>query len=1013
MALGARESSGASPEWTGEGERPSAEEAAERSREAEAVSTLSRAVTQRVNSQSLAPMRQMGKIDRVSHCLLVQRPILHIVVLFAGDGPVRRYAEEVQERFLTGGINCYLQLEHEGRVNGAPPQYVRPDALQEIIAKSTADFLVVLGDRNMRNTTCQVLNCPPGARRNGRLVEMEIDQRISAMQRDFEGQKQTRHVLDREIDSTTADQVVSVVGAFGGARNVKERLGSLRKGVDELQRVVRKAGDSPPPDLRSRSTQLMFTAVRLHKELRQSIRLLQIIPHTPARSRLQRGLSLGCLGQGTEFFTKNGLNANLRDKAVRELGEIPARVEALAARLVTFAGEPNVWALYTASLPRGDPAESGPLPPALLAAGEKEEIRLRRLRREREEERELERQVCGPKEAGQQQQQQQQRSGGQGWNCPSCTYLNERPVPECEMCGRPRKTKKERGGSGESTKTAEGWSVQGEKKDRVKEKKQPKQEREPPVTATPPARPAAPAPQPPPAPHRQPPTAQRPPPPKAGRRPEVVPAQTTRPAWSGTGSGPGSGTGNQRDGAWARGRAPVTAAQKLSYADFPSLGGEKGNQPQEEHEPEETPNMGADRLEEDEERGRASPQDCFGYDPRASHYDPPSVESPQRSPQRPASPPAAPASSSPLRLQEPPPPPAVASPPAPAAVIAPPASSTGSRANASHSAVGAPPTTSSLPPPSTHTSIAPGSALPSASAASASSAVGNAIGSAPGPGSAIGNALSSADVDLPPARSGWPTEARALDLTPDWVHADRLGQEWASPDVPPADSRPSWLQSRWDPPLQQQLMPQASLQQQQPQQQQKRQRDAAAQQRGLPRVDVTAPQAPPGMKQPLAPPPQAVPVSAPPQQPPPVQAGHPAAAGLSLPTAVPIGYPPVTVGLPQGPLPPTMHAQLRATPKGPVAAQKGGRQGAAAGAQVATAAAPGGGRAQGQGQGGRREGRGAGFWGAEGGQKGSGGGKGGGGGAPRSFDRELFGSRMGETETRAEASGNSAAAAGA
>lgn len=102
-----------------------------------------------------------AQLDKVSQVLLSKNPLLHIVVLFAGDYKVRLYAEEVQERFLSNGINCFTQLTTSAL------QYIKPENLQEIITSSTADYLIVIGDKNMKHKTCQ-------AKKSGKLCEMKV-----------------------------------------------------------------------------------------------------------------------------------------------------------------------------------------------------------------------------------------------------------------------------------------------------------------------------------------------------------------------------------------------------------------------------------------------------------------------------------------------------------------------------------------------------------------------------------------------------------------------------------------------------------------------------------------------------------------------------------------------------------------------------------------------------------------------------------------------------------------------
>ena len=57
---------------------------------------------------------------------------------------------------------------------GAAPQFIKPEHLSSVIASSHADYLVVIGDRNMKNDTVQ-------ARRAGKLVEQPYVARINSL----------------------------------------------------------------------------------------------------------------------------------------------------------------------------------------------------------------------------------------------------------------------------------------------------------------------------------------------------------------------------------------------------------------------------------------------------------------------------------------------------------------------------------------------------------------------------------------------------------------------------------------------------------------------------------------------------------------------------------------------------------------------------------------------------------------------------------------------------------------
>jgi hypothetical protein len=59
-------------------------------------------------------------------------------------------------------VSCTARLQTDltevglGDPSVPPPQFIKPDHLSSIITCSHGDFLVVVGDKNMKNDTCQV-----------------------------------------------------------------------------------------------------------------------------------------------------------------------------------------------------------------------------------------------------------------------------------------------------------------------------------------------------------------------------------------------------------------------------------------------------------------------------------------------------------------------------------------------------------------------------------------------------------------------------------------------------------------------------------------------------------------------------------------------------------------------------------------------------------------------------------------------------------------------------------------
>lgn len=91
--------------------------------------------------------------------------------------PVRRFTPRPLALYLlllTLLLQTDLQEVGLGEPGIAGPQYVKPEHLSTVIASSAADFLIVIGDRNMRNDTVQ-------ARRSGKLVEMPIGERLTTL----------------------------------------------------------------------------------------------------------------------------------------------------------------------------------------------------------------------------------------------------------------------------------------------------------------------------------------------------------------------------------------------------------------------------------------------------------------------------------------------------------------------------------------------------------------------------------------------------------------------------------------------------------------------------------------------------------------------------------------------------------------------------------------------------------------------------------------------------------------
>lgn len=79
-----------------------------------------------------------------------RRPLLHIIVMYATNKAVRAYAFGVSETFMASGIDVHVQttLRSDGLGGNVETRH-----MSELIATSHADFVVMVGDRNMKHNT--------------------------------------------------------------------------------------------------------------------------------------------------------------------------------------------------------------------------------------------------------------------------------------------------------------------------------------------------------------------------------------------------------------------------------------------------------------------------------------------------------------------------------------------------------------------------------------------------------------------------------------------------------------------------------------------------------------------------------------------------------------------------------------------------------------------------------------------------------------------------------------------
>lgn len=220
----------------------------------------------------------------------IRRPFLQVVVLFASDNKVLQYAKNVQARFTRHGIDVFMQtnLSEVGLARGKGPHWIRPSHLSMVISATKADFLIVVGDRNMRNETCQ-------GRRSGKLVEMGVTERITAV---LQGWARDHSVDSADakgaegLDSSQLSDRLHTYAGVGRALDRVERLEADAAAAARWRPPVRRAGSilsDHDAEMASLVTQVQTQGIRLHRELSSSLPILTELPVLPKVSLASHG----------------------------------------------------------------------------------------------------------------------------------------------------------------------------------------------------------------------------------------------------------------------------------------------------------------------------------------------------------------------------------------------------------------------------------------------------------------------------------------------------------------------------------------------------------------------------------------------------------------------------------------------------------------------------------------------------------------------------------------------------
>ena len=202
-----------------------------------------------------------------------------------------------------------------GDPSGPSPQFIKPGDLSAVIAASHGDFLIVVGDKNMKNETCM-------ARKAGKLIEMAIDERISSLLESWAQQTGIKPGSsvgdnDRNLATLAEDALFERLKRISGISRAPERLSQLSSLVSEIVDMRRGLAGKrglPTGDVATltegdqnavaKLTKAQTTLVRLHKDLvdaLSAVRRVGVLPKGSAAASATAGvpphLDLG-LGQG-------------------------------------------------------------------------------------------------------------------------------------------------------------------------------------------------------------------------------------------------------------------------------------------------------------------------------------------------------------------------------------------------------------------------------------------------------------------------------------------------------------------------------------------------------------------------------------------------------------------------------------------------------------------------------------------------------------------------------------------
>jgi hypothetical protein len=217
-------------------------------------------------------------------------------LLFSNNLQVKAYGERVAKQCIDAGMDVFLHTDVSetasaiaalgppfAAVSGTGP--VKPGDLAGAIAASFADYLIVIGDRNMANNSCQ-------ARRSGKLVEMPIDERIKTIVAAWHAAEAAQSGLDavgagkdtdKVIAAMSQDQLLARLSRHAGVTHLADRISRLKQTVSEISEIRNRTArntalvssssggssgaQSFSADMIDRLTRAQIALIKLHKDV--------------------------------------------------------------------------------------------------------------------------------------------------------------------------------------------------------------------------------------------------------------------------------------------------------------------------------------------------------------------------------------------------------------------------------------------------------------------------------------------------------------------------------------------------------------------------------------------------------------------------------------------------------------------------------------------------------------------------------------------------------------------------